>query len=190
MNYNLSLWVSFGTLGPNVSRSKYLRLCGRIPVWPLRNEAIAASPPIGVCLTLHGDGSWDLTQRNNTPQAKELATGFVDLKEWSLLQLEFKQHDVSARVAGRLASGSTNLMGGVGGFGSGLHTAFFDDFSIASKSPQHTGSFVLDVAPGQVMRNDFSGFAGAVLDLRKESNPIRIKALGRYSALQNVAKMV
>ena len=50
MNYNVSVRAS---LAPTNQTGALASLCGRIGIWPLRNERLRMSPPMGVCLVIN-----------------------------------------------------------------------------------------------------------------------------------------
>lgn len=210
MNYEVAVSVSFGELPlddedrPALFRSSaadlanapgggYLRLCGRVPAWPLPMPNISLpnvterdSPPNGLCLTLLLDGNWTFEELNSTAaERRTLGRGTVTRQLWHKLGLRFDGDAAVATVDGAVVFASTSLNGGVAGFGCGRHYAYFDDFSLAPTRERFPGSFVLDLSPGQRLRNDFAGWVGTILDLSQETAGCELLALGRYATLGN-----
>jgi hypothetical protein len=169
MNYA----VSVSTLVPNNATAlpkqpyaAYAVLCGRISIWPLRDEVLRnlqGSPPVGVCLLYEpGTGVWRLEERDNHAVAL-LANGTLQPSSggaataaaagvWHNLSLVFDGDTVSFAIdeVRVNATARTQLMNGVAGFGSGFHHAYFDNFALtplAASRGLTPGSFVLDVTP-------------------------------------------
>lgn len=170
MNYA----VSVSTLVPNNATAlpkqpyaAYAVLCGRISIWPLRDEALRnlqGSPPVGVCLLYEpGTGVWRVEERDNhaiellangtlQPPSERAATSTTAGGQWHNLSLIFDGDNVSFAIdeVRVKATARTQLMNGVAGFGSGFHHAFFDNFALTPLSASRgltPGSFVLDVTP-------------------------------------------
>lgn len=210
MNYEVAISASFGeilsdgedqpalprSLAPDLANAPgggYLRLCGRVPVWPLPalnvslpNVSVHDSPATGLCLTLLLDGSWTFQEFNGmAAERRMLGSGTVTPRLWHQLGLRFDGCAAVATVDGAVTMATTSLNGGVSGFGSGRHFAYFDDFSLASTRERFPGSFLLDLSPGQRLRDDFEGWLGTILDLSQEPAGCEILALGRYAAPGN-----
>ena len=158
MNYAISvraLVPDNATALPGQPYSAYAVLCGRISIWPLRDEALRnlqGSPPVGVCLLYEpSTGIWRLEERDNHA-ASLLANGTLSplrASSWHNLSLTFDGDTVAIAIDSFQLPARTQLMNGVAGFGSGFHHAYFDDVALTAV-PGHEltpGSFLLDITP-------------------------------------------
>lgn len=73
LSYNISVMATLREA--NTSGTPYVSLCGRIPIWPLRKEGLAMSPPMGVCLVVNRT-HWALDSRDDKSQ-RVLASGVI-----------------------------------------------------------------------------------------------------------------
>ena len=152
MNYKVSVRAMLPANATSVSGGSdpYTVLCGRISIWPLRDEQLKGmpgSPPVGVCLVLASNSGWRLEERDNHKN-KLLVRGVLpraatrdsigDISgTWHNLSLAFDGDQVRYTIDSSVgAVAKVTSMNGVAGFGSGFHHAFFV-----------SGSFVLAAAP-------------------------------------------
>ena len=142
MNYKVAVRTMLPSNATGVGSDPYTAICGRISIWPLRDEVLKGlrgSPPVGVCLVLSINGTWRLEERDNH-QNKMRAHGVVPAlttartsehtaERWSNLSLAFNDEYVTYSIDAFVKSTvKITSMNGVAGFGSGFHHAFFVRF--------------------------------------------------------------
>ena len=188
LNYEVSVRASLqaASQGPVPPTGPvYAVLCGRIPIWPMRRERLRSlSPPIGVCLVVN-QTHWRLSELDGEREAVRRSGRLASRLGWRALALRLEGGIASATVdtvvvAGAVPVARTN---GVAGFGCGWHLADFDDFELRPLTPPHDaqprGSFLLDVVPGQTVRNNLTGEIGTILEL-SAGERVLLTHIGRY----------
>eukprot|EP01047_Picozoa_sp_COSAG01_P048125 COSAG01_NODE_4660_length_4842_cov_22.777567_5_plen_353_part_00 len=203
---------SNATALPGQEYAAYAVLCGRMSIWPLRDEALHSlqgSPPIGTCLLLEpSTGIWRLEERDNHA-VEVLAHGLIKADKtddsWHTLALGFSGATVSFAIDGDAVNSTrhTQQMNGVAGFGSGWHHAYFDDMSLTQEGDHGLtpGSFLLDVTPmgtqqagqnsaangiAQPIVHTAAGWAGFVLAIPNGTAPLSIDRLARFKLVNGL----
>ena len=183
--------------GDAVTNGAFVSVCGRVPIWQPADFHVTTAF-LGVCLGLNvTSGSWTLTETTLAAgKSTQLAYGSLGTTAtgvWHTLTLSFIDDTATAVIDGNLVAsvteGTLHTATGGFGFGSAWHRAYFDRVSLDS-SVGHAvtpKSWLFDVLPGEILVNNFTGWAGFVLDLRlPTTTPLNVAALGRFRARGNL----
>ena len=139
MNYKVAVRTMLPANATGVGSEPYSVICGRISIWPLRDEVLRTlqgSPPVGVCLILSINGTWRVEERDNhqnkllghgsLPAVNNVLSRTDSAGRWYNMSLGFSDDLVTYSIDSAVTSTvKITSMNGVAGFGSGFHHAFF-----------------------------------------------------------------
>lgn len=146
--------------------------------------------------------SWRITEAqgeyHDCQKFTTLAVGSLPVsakvEDWRSLALSFSDGTVDAAIDGATVAKDLPVVqpAGVAGFGTGWNIGHFRNLTV-NANPKHkvqTGSFIFDVLPSIVTRNNYTGWAGLILDLSVDRYPasaptMTVSQLGRFKSVNN-----
>lgn len=173
---------------------------------------------LGICLTVMAPGgvsswpslhqehqellNWRITEAqgeyHGCQNFKILATGSLPagakVEDWRTLALSFSDGTVDAAIDGATVAKGLSVVqpAGVAGFGTAWNIGHFKNLSVAAnpKHKQQEHSFIFDVLPSIVTWNNYTGWAGFILDLSKDNlgnsfPTVKVSQLGRFKSVNN-----